>query len=398
MVRRVWAWWRSKRELVDLAFASPLLLLSLALAPTYTNPQPYGHNEHVPEPVYLFLLAGLMLPLIWRRRWPVQSFAVIAAVSFVQWAFDWTVIPANMSVLIAMYTVAANCTFRWAAAVGGVAILGVGLSTVRYTVDEGDHRLVFTSQSAVVAGVWILGVYINTRRAYLRSLEERAARLERERDTQVQIAMASERARIARELHDVVAHNVSVIVVQADGASYAIETDTERARRALETISSTGRLALAEMRRLLGVLREDDDAGSYAPQPGVAQLTDLVEQIRGAGLPLDFRVEGVPVELPPGLQLTVFRIVQESLTNTLKHGGPGAAARVPLHYGDEAIEVAITDDGRGAAAGDDGLGHGLAGMRERASVYGGSVRAGPRAGGGFEVVARLPIREEARSA
>ncbi|SEG28102.1 Signal transduction histidine kinase [Thermomonospora echinospora] len=397
MVRRAWAWWRAHKALVDLVFVAPLLLVSVLSVSAYTAPPHGAPAGPIPEPVYAALVAGLLLPLVVRRRWPVQVFLWIAAVSFGQWLFDVTVILANMGVLIAMYTVAANCSFRWMVTAGLIGELGAVLAALRYTVEPGARKYTVVMLSAVVAGVWILGVYISTRRAYLRSLEERAARLERERDTQVQIAMAAERARIARELHDVVAHNVSVIVVQADGASFAIETDTERARRALEAISATGRLALAEMRRLLGVLREGDDAGSYAPQPGVAQLTDLVEQIRGSGLPLDFRVEGVPVELPPGMQLTIFRIVQESLTNTLKHGGPGASARVRLHYGDEAIEVTVADDGRGAAARDDGLGHGLAGMRERAAVYGGSVRAGPRAGGGFEVVARLPLREEARS-
>jgi signal transduction histidine kinase len=398
MVGRVWAWWRAQRALVDLAFVSPLLLMSVMAFPAYTAPPRDGPLNAVLEPAYAVLVAGLLLPLALRRRRPVPVFLWIAAVSFVQWLFAVTVIPANMGVLVALYTVAANCSFRWALVAGLIGELGAILAALRYTVNTADLKHTTVMLSAVVAGVWILGVYISTRRAYMRSLEERAARLERERDTQVQIAMAAERARIARELHDVVAHNVSVIVVQADGASFAIETDTERAKRALEAISATGRLALAEMRRLLGVLREGDDVGSYAPQPGVAQLTDLVEQIRGSGLSLDFQVEGVPVELPPGMQLTVFRIVQESLTNTLKHGGPVATAQVRLHYGDEAIEVTVTDNGRGAAARDDGLGHGLAGMRERAAVYGGSVRTGPRAGGGFEVAARLPLREEARNA
>ncbi|WP_233359047.1 sensor histidine kinase [Thermomonospora amylolytica] len=398
MVGRAWAWWRDRKALVDFAFMSPLLLMSVLSAPAYTSPMLYGKGEPIPEVVYVALVAGLLGPLVVRRRWPVQAFATIAGVSFVQWVLDYTAIPANMGVLVAVYTVAANCAFRWAVAAGLVTELGAVLAAFRYTVNPGDRKYTTIMLSAVVAGVWILGVYISTRRAYTRSLEERAERLERERDTQIQIAMAAERARIARELHDVVAHNVSVIVVQADGASYAIDTDVERAKRALETISATGRTALAEMRRLLGVLREGDDAGAYRPQPGVAQLTDLVEQIRESGLPLDFRVEGVPAELPQGMQLAVFRIVQESLTNIVKHAGPRATAQVRLHYGDEAIQVTVTDDGRGAAARDDGRGHGLVGMRERAAVYGGTVRAGPRLGGGFEVVARLPLREEARSA
>jgi signal transduction histidine kinase len=256
-----------------------------------------------------------------------------------------------------------------------------------------ERRSLLELFGVFIGGIWILGIYINTRRAYLRSLEERAARLERERDIEVQIATAAERARIARELHDVVAHSVSVIVVQADGAGYTIDTEPERAKRALETISLTGRQALTEMRRLLGVLREGGDPDGYAPQPGVEQLTDLVDQVRSSGLPLEFSVEGVPQPLPAGLQLTVFRIAQEALTNTLKHAGQAATARLRLHYGDHAVEVTIDDDGRGSAVVGDGRGLGLAGMRERVAMYGGNVQAGPKSGGGFEVVARLPIRE-----
>jgi len=398
VIRRAWAWWRGHRTLVDLAFVSPLLFLSITSARYYTEPGPAATSRPIPEQLCIPLVLALLLPLALRRRWPVGVFSWIAGLSFLQWLLDLTIIPANMGVLVALYTVAANCSFRWALAAGLVGELGAVMAAWRYTVHPADRKYTVVMLSAVVAGIWILGVYISTRRAYMRSLEERAVRAERERDTQVQIARAAERARIARELHDVVAHNVSVIVVQADGASYAIDTDRERAKKALEAISATGRLALAEMRRLLGVLREEDDAGSYAPQPGVAQLSDLVEQVRSSGLPLDFQVEGVPVELPPGMQLAVFRIVQEALTNTLKHGGPGVSAQVRLHYGDEAIEVTVTDDGRGAAAEGDGLGHGLAGMRERAAMYGGEVHAGPRAGGGYRVVARLPLREEAKSA
>lgn len=391
MITRAWTWWRSKTTIVDFLLMAPLLFWSVLM---YSKSSTMAKDAGVGQAwLYAFAFA-LCLPLIWRRRWPRAVFAVIAAVCAAQWTAGIMGQPPDSALLIALYTVAAWCGFRWGLAAALVAEAGVIMELCQQVSGWRDLRSPLVFATVFIGGVWIFGIYMNTRRAYLRSLEERAARLERERDTQVQIAMAAERARIARELHDVVAHNVSVIVVQADGAAYAIETDKDRAKQALEAISATGRTALAEMRRLLGVLRESDDAGAYAPQPGVEQLTDLVEQVRASGLPLRFEVEGAPLALPPGLQLTIFRLVQESLTNTLKHGGPGATADVSLHYGDEAVEVRVRDDGRGAAAVGDGQGHGLVGMRERAAVYGGSVQARPRPGGGWEVMAKLPVREE----
>jgi signal transduction histidine kinase len=217
----------------------------------------------------------------------------------------------------------------------------------------------------------------------------------------------AERARIARELHDVIAHNVSVMVVQADGASYTLAADPDRAREALAAISATGRQALAEMRRLLGVLRREDEPANTAraPQPGIGELGELLDQARTAGLPVSFSVEGVPRPLPDGAALAAYRIVQESLTNTRKHAGPVASASVVLRYTSDALMLAISDDGRGGLAGpavpssalpgapvgSAAAGHGLTGMRERVAMYGGSVAAGPRPGGGFEVTATLPF-------
>ncbi|MEU5548117.1 ATP-binding protein, partial [Streptomyces sioyaensis] len=192
----------------------------------------------------------------------------------------------------------------------------------------------------------------------------------------------------------------SVMVVQADGAAYVLDAAPEQTRQALETISGTGRQALAEMRRLLGVLRtgEQAEGGEHVPQPGVEQLEDLMDQVRGAGLPVDFTVEGEPRELPSSVALTVYRIVQEALTNTRKHGGPDVGATVRVSYRDEDLELLVEDDGRGAQqelyeeGGADGLGHGLIGMRERVGMVGGSLTAGPRAGGGFRVSAVLPLK------
>jgi signal transduction histidine kinase len=397
MLKRAWAWWRGRRLLVDFAWMSPLLALSLLLAPAHTN---YGGPAGaVPAAVYFSLTAALCLPLIWRRRRPLTVFAIIALTAFVQWVAGWTVITPDAAVLPAMYTVAAQCSFRWAVAAGAVAGLGAVLGAARSS--GGDWRYlrgVLIPLVIAVAGVWIFGVYAKTRRAYLRSVEDRAARLEHERDIEVQVATATERARIARELHDVVAHNVSVMVVQADGAAYAIDADPARAKHALEMIAGTGRQALTEMRRLLGVLRAGGDAGPYGPQPGVEQIDELVRQVRGAGLPvevaIDEEVDGAVRALPYGLQLTLFRVVQEALTNTMKHGGAAAAARVCLRHRDDAVEVVVSDDGRGAAAYDDGRGHGLVGMRERVAMYGGTVRTGFIAGGGYEVAVRIPLCEE----
>src|SRR5215472_3312020 len=223
------------------------------------------------------------------------------------------------------------------------------------------------------------------RRAYYAGLEERAAQLERDRDAQARIAAAAERARIARELHDVIAHNVSVMVVQADGASYALRSEPDRT-----AISQTGRQALAEMRRLLGILRSDDQQADLAPVPGLDQLRELLDQARRAGMSVSLTLEGAARPLPEGAELAAYRVVQESLTNTRKHGGLAAAAAVTLRYEPDALVLEVTDDGLGAAAIGDGPGHGLTGMRERIEMYGGTVQAGPLPGGGYQVTARLP--------
>ncbi len=245
---------------------------------------------------------------------------------------------------------------------------------------------------------WAWGRLTRVRRAYLVELEDRAARLERERDAQAKVAVAAERARIARELHDVVAHNVSVMIVQADGAAYVLDNSPQQAKEALGTIASTGRQALVEMRRLLGVLRSADTAEEYVPQPGVEELPELLEQVRTAGLPVEFITSGDPRELPRGVELTVYRIVQEALTNVRKHGGPDVRARVAVDFGERELAVLIEDDGRGttdeqlSTGGTDGLGHGLIGMRERVGMVSGSLDIGPRPGGGFRIRAVLPLR------
>jgi signal transduction histidine kinase len=380
---KVRAWSRRHEKLAGAFRVAPLAALCLILAIPYGIYQP-SSGLYPSVSGYLILSALLLVPLTWRDR-PLSAFAVISLISFGQWLADVPTLPANLAVLVALWTVAYTCSFRWALAAGLVAELGVFLALVDWsTVTLG----MFFSGSIFVVTVWLTGLYASTRRRYLEGLEERAERAERERDQQARMAAAAERARIARELHDVVAHNVSVMVVQADGAGFAMDSDPEQARLAVRNISKTGRAALAEMRRLVGVLRENESgATDYTPQPGLGQLDDLV---RGSAVPASLRVGGVPGELPEGQQLAVYRIVQEALTNALKHGGPGVHATVEIDYGSEVV-VRVTDDGRGASAPLSADGHGLIGMRERVGMYGGAVSAGPRQGGGFEVLARLPM-------
>jgi len=236
-----------------------------------------------------------------------------------------------------------------------------------------------------------------TRRAQLAALVDRAARLKRERAQEAELAVAAERTRIARDLHDVVAHNVSVMVALADGAQLTAEDAPDQAREAMGHVAATGREALAELRGLLGVLRDGNGAGApgdLGPQPGIAQLDQLLERVRSAGLEARLRVEGKPVALGPVAQLTIYRVVQEALTNVLRHAHSASRAEVHLRYREDAVELEILDDGV-PAPGADGAGRGLAGMRERAAVHGAGLEAGPGRTGGWRVANRVPLRAEA---
>ena len=231
---------------------------------------------------------------------------------------------------------------------------------------------------------------MRTRRAYFAELEEKADRLEREREANVKRAAAEEQARISRELHDVIAHNVSVMTVQAAAARDVFEKDPERAREALGSIESTGRAALTELRRLLSAVREGSQP-ELAPQPGLGALEELAAQVRRAGLDVQLNVEGERPPLPAALDLSAYRIVQEALTNTLKHAA-ATRAWVDVRFGDSEVDVSVRDDGIGAAAnGGAGSGRGLVGMRERVELFGGQLEAGPRGGSGYAVTARLPL-------
>lgn len=350
------------------------------------------------------VVIGLSVAVALRRRAPEKMLLLAIAMGVVQLVFGVRPTTANFAMLVITFTVA-TVGERWASRLAlTCSLCAAGLSQLRWPNEEpgGWAQKVFIVVVMTVPFVlaWVLGDSMRTRRAYFDQLEERAARLEREREAQSKVAVAAERARIARELHDVVAHNVSVMVVQADGAAYVMDAAPDQARQALETISSTGRQALAEMRRLLGVLRTGDarESGEYVPQPDVEQIEDLVDKVRQAGLAVDFKIEGTPRPLPSGVELTAYRIVQEALTNTRKHGGPNAGASVRLVYFDDGLGLLVEDDGRGAAhelyedGGADGAGHGMIGMRERVGMVGGTLDAGPRPGGGFRISALLPLK------
>jgi len=342
---------------------------------------------------------GLTLPLIWRRRAPLEVFAVIAAVAFGQWLANANEI-ADIALLIAIYTVAAQEPRGRLIAACLVLELGIVLAVARWA--EPAFIPAFVLLTGMATAAVVLGLNVRTRRAYLASVEERAAQLERERDQQGRLAAAAERARIAREMHDIVAHNLSVMIALADGAGYS--RDPQRSADAMEQVSRTGRHALGEMRRLLGVLREDSTG--LAPQPGLADLEPLLEQVRAAGLHAALETSGAPIALGAGAELTVYRLVQEALTNTLKHAGADARAIVRLHYDATGVEVEVADDGQArprviagaelrselhveAGTRSQGAGQGLSGMRERAAVYGGDLEAGPAPSGGWRVRTRL---------
>jgi signal transduction histidine kinase len=340
------------------------------------------------------LVAATVIPVVFRRKYPVQAFAIAAVAGAVQVLTYSRPLGSDLALLILLYTLAAYRPRRVSVPGLGVCLVGAVVAVAVWvpssvsTLNRVLLATVIFSGTALVA--WVLGDSMRYRRAYLTSLEDRAARLERERDAQAQIAAAAERARIARELHDVIAHNVSVMVVQADGASYALRSEPERAAQALTAIAQTGRQALAEMRRLLGILRSGKEQAGLAPVPGLDQLRELLDQAREAGMSVSLTLEGAIRPLPEGAELAAYRVVQESLTNTRKHGGLAAAAAVTLRYEPDGLLLQVTDDGLGAAAAADGVGHGLTGMRERVEMYGGTVQAGPLPGGGYQVTARLP--------
>jgi signal transduction histidine kinase len=375
----------SHREavLLDVALAAVVAFIGLPSAIGFRSE---GHNLAVG----LLLDLGLSIPLVWRRRWPVEVFAVVAAVAFVQWLTRERML-ADVALLVAFYTVAARSDLRKTVLAGVVLELGVLLATVQWSAGH-SSSLVFVLLSGMTTAAFFIGTTMRTRRAYLASVEDRAARLELERDQQAQIAAAAERARIARDMHDIVAHNLSVMIALADGASLTAKADPNRAGAAMHQVSATGRQALTEMRRLLGILREDQSP-ALAPQPGLADVDALLAQVRIVGLRGELVTHGQPVHLSAGLQLTVYRLIQEALTNTLKHAVGATTSTVALRFGADQLDVVVTDDGAAARAGESAgnPGHGITGMSERAAAYGGTVEVGPCLGVGWRVCGRFDL-------
>jgi signal transduction histidine kinase len=299
-----------------------------------------------------------------------------------------------LSYVVLTYTAAARFTLRSAVVAAGVLwlpVLTVNVLTPVSLNPTGLSPAYMTLTNLLVALVcFFVGRTMHARRAYTAALEERASAAEVNQRALADQAVADERRRIARELHDVVAHHVSVMGVLATGARRVLARDPDTANDALVTIEETSRTTLREMRRLLVVLRSDaEPAAELAPQPGIAGIEALVEQVCDAGLPVSLRVDGQPTGLDPGIALTIFRIVQEALTNALKHAGP-ATAEVRLRFATHALSVEVTDTGRGPRSNGAPLGHGLVGMRERVALYGGVLRTGPRPGGGYRVYAKIP--------
>jgi signal transduction histidine kinase len=378
---RYTAWVRRHPLLVDAALVALLLLLS---RPGLV----IGNLSASYRLLSVALAAALLLPLVWRRRAPFLVFLVIAAAGLIQW-LTARVLPADLAVLVAFYTVAAYEPLRRVLIAAGLLEVGAVLAALRFA-PAGDRIWGWVLISGLVAAAGFIGYNIRTRRAYLAALEDRAARLERDRDREAQIAASAERARIAREMHDIVAHNLAVMIALADGAAYTTRENPGQAITIMGQVSATGRSALTEMRRLLGVMRQPDVALDHAPQPTLADIDDLLATVRAAGLPTRLTVSGRLQALPPTAQLALYRMIQESLTNTLKHAD-ATAAHVRVSGRPSEVELEVTDDGQAATPTAAAAGHGIAGMRERAAVFGGAVSAGPRPGGGWQVRAVLHV-------
>jgi signal transduction histidine kinase len=336
-----------------------------------------------PKAVYIPAALLMTLPLVWRRRFPLLVVSLVMAALAAQSLLlapsepypDSELVP----LLVAVYSVAAHGEGR-APLVGGAISLGAGVVWVG--VDD------FLLPLVAFGGAWFAGRLVQKRQLYADALKERTRVLEREREANARIAVAEERVRLARELHDVVGHSVSVMVVQAGAERLALGDERPGTREALLAIERTGREALVEMSRLLGLLRREDEELALGPRPGLAQVDVLVQTVRDAGIPIELSVEGEPSSLPPGVDVSAYRILQEALTNVVKHAGP-VHTSVVIRYGAREIEVEVADEGRGRVR--KGVGYGLAGMRERVELHGGTLEAGRLNGRGFTVKARLPL-------
>lgn len=413
---------------VALTLAAAVLLVPLSVA---LGPATGATRGDLSRAGVAWLALLLVAPLALRRLRPVTSAALVYAFALAQLAVGVWWMPADVAVLVSLYSITCWTAGRLHLVALAAAVSGGLVSATASALAMPGEPVSAVGVWVVVAGLmvsaavasWAFGLARRARREQLDDLRERAERLERDRDQQAAIAAAAERARIARDMHDVVAHSLSVIIAQADGGRYASTQDPDAGVRALGVIAETGRAALADMRAILGVLRagtdgSGDGAGAapgatpsgvsggasapegggrpvgprtaLRPQPATADLDALVQQTRAAGLEISLVRVGSSRTLPAGVGLTLYRICQEALTNVLKHAGPDPRVTVLIRWGEQDVVLEVSDDGRGASAVGDGAGQGLLGMRERAAMFGGRVVAGPRPGGGYRVRASLP--------
>jgi signal transduction histidine kinase len=341
----------------------------------------------------LFLIALMTVPLVLRRVYPTPVFFVILTAWVVERALDYPETLAWTGLVIAFYTIGAELSRRSSLRIGGITALfilgGTGIGVVTL---ESVRGVSLVTTMIVTVTPLLVGREIHEQRRRVKELRERAERAERDREEKAYRAVADERTRIARELHDVVAHQMTVMTLQADGARRIADGSDPRVVQALETISDAGHSALTEMRRMVGLLRAPEETSETEPLPRLAEVEQLVEKVRAAGVSVDLEVEGDVRPLADGTELSAYRIVQESLTNSVRHGGPDVTAKVAISYSEDHLDLLILDDGRGASAeSGDEVGHGIVGMRERITVLGGEFSAGPKTGGGYQVHAIIPI-------
>lgn len=382
-------WWQRYARLIDVVTVGAVFAYNLMVIGAFTG----AGRGWVVNAALVLISVVLCGTYVVRRRYPLGAFAVMTGMAFVQLPLNAGVMVADLLFVFMVFFLASR--FRWTKSAPAAVVVMVWHALALSQMFDDGLRVGYGAMTQFLVGVvllWMAGTIVRVRRDYTESLRERARELERQRDTQAQIAAAEERTRIAREIHDVVSHSLSVVVFMTDGAISKIRTDPVRAEEALVTARDTGRQAMTEMRRMVGVLRSSGTA-LLEPQPGVGQLQALVDKSNSAGIPARLTVSGERVELSAGLDLCVYRVVQEGLTNARKHGGP-ALSGVDLHleYTDQELTVTVTDDGAGPNMWlPDGEGHGLVGMRERVALYGGHLRTGVRKGGGFALTVTLPL-------
>jgi len=381
-------------RIIDAASAAALLILVESAV--------VAHREAKPGPLWLAALWGALavIPLAWRRQAPVWVWAISGLTTLIALVNHGAPGFLALAPLIALYTVATTSPRRVSLATVAATVIGGTLAVVasrprgvRWN-DFGSSTPKVLLPVAIVTAAWLIGDNLRVRRAYVAELEAKAARAQADRAADLARAASAERTRIARELHDVVVHHVSVIAVQAGAARMLADQagDTSESRQSWLAVETTARTALAELREILGLLRSDREPSALTPPPGIDQLNRLIEDVRQAGLSVDAHVEGKPVVLPPAVDLSGYRIVQEALTNVLKHAGP-VPTTVVIRYGDDRLDIEVSNAGPFVPSPTRTMGgHGLEGMRERVALLGGSFDAHPRSSGGFAVVASIPTR------